>query len=272
MLRVLVLAVLVCTGAAADAQMPASKPRVPPGVDPGGIAIALVGNGLDYTDPEIARRLARDGEGEIIGMDLVDGDNRPYAPSGIATDASDGTRLAKLILSIYADARLVPVRIGFADQRTLSQAVGIVARTPARIVAILASDTLLEDGLQGRMRSARQVLFVVAASDATAVPGREPSLPEQDEGNVIRVAIAGGGSSPLPGRAGSADIWIRADEVSQPGTPAVDAVAIAAALAGCALHGREAQGGLQLRAVLLALAFGRGGLIGRECRLGARDR
>ena len=39
----------------------AGKPKVPPGRDPGGVAIAVIGSGVDYTLTNIARRLARDG-------------------------------------------------------------------------------------------------------------------------------------------------------------------------------------------------------------------
>ena len=82
---VLVIA-LAATGA--SAQSPA-KPKVPPGTDPGGTAIALIAHGVDYTDPEIAPRLARDGEGDIIGWDFIAGDNKPYAAG--AENGVDGT-------------------------------------------------------------------------------------------------------------------------------------------------------------------------------------
>src|SRR5215467_9057175 len=60
------------------------KPPVPPGRDPGGVAVALIG--IDYTLPAVARRLARDGEGELIGWDLQDQDRKPF-------DSSKGTAL-----------------------------------------------------------------------------------------------------------------------------------------------------------------------------------
>ena len=59
----------------AFAQKPADKPRVPPGVDPGGVAVAIIGSGINYTrSRDRGKRLARDGEGEIIGWDFVDND------------------------------------------------------------------------------------------------------------------------------------------------------------------------------------------------------
>ena len=50
-----VLAFALCQ--AVLAQTPASKPPVPPGRDPGGIAIAFIATGLDYTHIEIKDRL-----------------------------------------------------------------------------------------------------------------------------------------------------------------------------------------------------------------------
>lgn len=71
---------LAWAGAAAMAADAPRKPKLPPGVDPGGLAMAVIGDGIDYTRPEIATRLARDGEGELVGFDLVDRDRLPFAP------------------------------------------------------------------------------------------------------------------------------------------------------------------------------------------------
>ena len=80
--------VAVCVAllvAAAAAQTSSKKPPVPPGAPTRGFAIALLSDGIDYTRPGIAGKLARDGEGEIIGWDVVDNDRRPYRRSGPAT-------------------------------------------------------------------------------------------------------------------------------------------------------------------------------------------
>jgi hypothetical protein len=119
----------------------AADPPVPAGKDPGGAAVALITAGIDYTLPEIARALARDGEGELIGWDFVDNDRRPFAPSQDKTPANagggettQGTALAKLLAG--SSMRLVPVRVDAADPLSLARAAAFVARTPAR-VAIL---------------------------------------------------------------------------------------------------------------------------------------
>src|SRR5262245_28751980 len=126
----------------------AKKPPLPPGRDPGGVAIALITTGIDYTAPHIAQRLARDGEGELIGFDLVDNDNRPLGAARADTPAhwgGDGTVLAASILDATIGARLVPVRIDPSNSTSLARAVAFIAQTPARIVAVPMSGPRKED-------------------------------------------------------------------------------------------------------------------------------
>lgn len=234
----------------AHSQAPLVKPKVPPGIDPGGIAIALVGYGLDYTDPEIAPRLARDAEGEIIGWDLVDDDNRPSSRAGRDANGNDGTRLAKLLLSAYAYARLVPVRVASLDVPALSQTINFLTRTPARIIALPVSDRAAQEWLRQRAGMASQILIVAAATDETVPAGM---LSEPTAGNLVVVGAAG---TTLVGQNGTADVWITKRQSAQFGAPAnsAEAVAIAAGLAGCTQHGRGARAGFELKADLLALA------------------
>ena len=133
-LRMLSLALVLCAGCTSAS---AKDPRVPPGRDPGGVPVALISTGIDYTDPDVAKRLARDGEGEVLGWDFFDHDNRPFDVTGGQTPANwggDGTALAKLIAQ--PGVRIVPVRITPADPVSLAQAVAFIARTPARVVVL----------------------------------------------------------------------------------------------------------------------------------------
>ena len=83
------------------------KPRVPPGLDPGGVAVAIADPvGIHYADPQIAQRLARDGEGELIGWDFVDEDRRPFAEPGTKIAA---TSVAGVLLREAGAARLLAV-------------------------------------------------------------------------------------------------------------------------------------------------------------------
>ena len=120
-------ATLGLAAALAAAPAFATDPPVPVGQDPGGDAVATIDTaGIDYTMPAIAGVLARDGEGEIIGWDFVDNDNRPY--SKVANDraaaiAADSARNGK---------RLIPVRVDAAHPATLASAIAFVAKTPAK--------------------------------------------------------------------------------------------------------------------------------------------
>src|SRR5262245_64323105 len=107
MLRV-VVGLAGMLGRTARAQAQAKKPPLPPGRDPGGVAVALIASGVDYTLPEVARGLARDGEGDLIGFDSLDNDNRPFGDGG-------GTRVAVALLDKATGARLAPVRATLQD-------------------------------------------------------------------------------------------------------------------------------------------------------------
>ncbi|MCH9808320.1 MAG: hypothetical protein K0U74_11360 [Alphaproteobacteria bacterium] len=114
----------------------AADPRVPIGLDPGGPAIALITDGVDYTDPEIAKRLARDGEGEAIAFDLIDGDITPYAPA----DRGQGTQVVKTLLAIHPKARIIFARAATDDPVSVAKAMIFASRTPAKVTAIALSD------------------------------------------------------------------------------------------------------------------------------------
>ena len=205
----------------------AADPKVPPEQDPGGPALALIDSGIDYTSGRIAHRLARDGEGEIIGWDFVDNDRTPYAAplrapqgGGIAggVDAhnagksaasgasgwdagvktSNGTTIAELLLSAYSKGRLIPVRLLPGDAQTLANAIGFAINTPARIIAIaqpLNSEPLKEVVRQASMRF-KDHLFVVAGDIAapaadTSAPANAPKPSLKSLANVVVVLPIG---------------------------------------------------------------------------------
>jgi hypothetical protein len=165
---------------------PQKKPPVPPGRDPGGFAIAVIGSGLDYTRPEIAQRLARDGEGEIVGFDLEDSDRRPYAkPEGAKGSCGDigcNALPAHLALAEGQAARLAPFAAVITEARMLAGAIGMVAKSPARVVLI--------DGVPSAAVMAAaaerfpQLVFIAPAPDPA------PQLPRAALANVILVRDA----------------------------------------------------------------------------------
>src|SRR2546423_9158773 len=133
-LRAILLHLIAVAAFAVDALAQEKRPPLQPGRDPGGVAIALVTTGIDYTVPEVAQRLARDGEGELIGWDLEDQDRKPFDRSkgGARPEwGGDGTLIAS-VLSGGRWVRLVPVRVDPTDAASLARGIAVVAQTPAR--------------------------------------------------------------------------------------------------------------------------------------------
>lgn len=91
---------------AASAQSPL-KPPVPEGRDPGGIPIALLGPGVDYTAPDIAAHLARRNNGQIIGTDDNTLDALPFESETTRL----GAKFARALLKRVPNSRLIPVRL-----------------------------------------------------------------------------------------------------------------------------------------------------------------
>lgn len=183
----LAVAIVACA-VAALAQTPAPKPKLPPGVDPGGVAIGIITTGIDYRLGIAARCLARDGEGELIGWDLVDRDRLPFAARAVGV--MDDSVLASAV-NCDGRMRLVPVRIDTADAATIARAIAFLASTPARIV-VLPATHLPSDwaALQAAAERFGQVLIVIAAT-GDAVPEAVAKLP-----SVAQVsATVGGGDA-----------------------------------------------------------------------------
>lgn len=149
----------------------AGDPPVPPGTDPGGVAVAIIETGVDYTLPVIAEHLARDGEGEIIGWDFIDNDRLPFK----ATDDLEemdyshrGTAMARIVLKRALSARIAPVRIVTDDEGLIQKSVAFVARTPVKVAALALKQSsaalwaALRDGI---ILAKPKYLLVVAAGE-----------------------------------------------------------------------------------------------------------
>jgi hypothetical protein len=118
-----------------DAQ--GGRPKLPAGRDPGGIAVALIAaTGIDYTVPAIARRLARDGEGDLIGLNTIAGDNRPFAQGALA----EASNTALQTLATNETLRIVPIQFDPARTETLVKALRFAMASPARIIALSVPD------------------------------------------------------------------------------------------------------------------------------------
>jgi hypothetical protein len=170
------------------------KPRLPAGLDPGGVAIALLSTGIDYRAADIAQRLARDGEGDLIGWDLVDRDNRPFNGAAAETPAALGGDANVLVRAFgQSGRRVVPVRIDARDPVSLARAASFVAQTPARIVVVPMWTASAEEWATFGMaiKAFPDLLFIVAAGDEGRDIDREPVWPAAfGYGNVLVVSAA----------------------------------------------------------------------------------
>jgi hypothetical protein len=194
----------------AVAALAQEKPTLPPGRDPGGVAIALISTGIDYTVPTVAQRLARDGEGELIGWDLEDKDRKPFDKSKGTSRTEwggDGTLIASL-LSGARGVRLVPVRVNPADPTSLARAVAFVAQTPARVAVLPMWGTAPEDWEPLRQASMRfkEVLLIVPAGQGAetiypAALGLDNVLAVEQSTTSVEVAGFGGRVQRLSGAA-----------------------------------------------------------------------
>jgi hypothetical protein len=233
-----------------------NKPQLPPGRDPGGIAIALISTGIDYTLPDVAARLARDGEGELIGWDTVDGDNRPRAPRDRGADwtvnwGGDGTLLARAVGA--RGRRLIPVRISPAEPASLARAVAFLAATPARIVAVpmwSATESEWEPFRRAASR-ASGLLFIAAAGDAKDHDAHPVWPAAFGLSNVLVV-------SPGPGTGERVDALLATvggeGPLAVPESAPLAAVRAADAVAGCWPELIAAYRGSALKGALLAAA------------------
>jgi hypothetical protein len=115
----------------------ALNPPVPPGDDPGGIPVAVVDTGVNYLLPEIASRLARAQDGEILGFDYWDLDRRPFDVSPLPDPfypGRHGTRTASLVLEEAPVAKLVPYRYPRRDMDRMAALIKDAADQGVRIM------------------------------------------------------------------------------------------------------------------------------------------
>ena len=153
-----------------------AKPLVPAGLDAGGIAVALLGPGIDYTKAGLAARLARDGEGDPIGRDFVAGDNRPYEPQD-ASGRQPGTEAALTLIRFLASVRLVAVREHPADPAAIGRMLAFTTQSPSTITAWLSGAPSRRDWpilLEAAKRFPQTLIIVPAPVDQKAIAAVPP--------------------------------------------------------------------------------------------------
>jgi hypothetical protein len=213
-------------------------PAPMPGLDPGGVMVALIGRGVDYTRPGMANRLARDGEGEIIGFDLIDRDRRPFCRTGCeaVTDA------AMALLAAAPQSRLAVFRVEGAA--AAAPAVQMAAQATAAIVVLdLPQDATTAALVRAATTRFPDTLIVLAprpAAPPTPVPSTPSALPPpaaappvapavEPDTVVVATPCPPTGAAAMPGCPPSPPPTDGAPAVAEAGLARAAAVAAAAA-------------------------------------------
>jgi hypothetical protein len=161
-----ILLVMWAIAASAAAQTPAIKPKLPPGRDPGGALVGLLTTGIDPTRADVARCLARDGEGELIGWDMVD---RTRAPFRALQAGQFGDESAFASLPCDGHVRVAPVRIDPADGVTYGKALAFFSTTAARVILLPAANLPADWSALKQAAAAFPQLTVLVETDAQLV-------------------------------------------------------------------------------------------------------
>ena len=175
-----VLLLTVCAGATAQTV----KPKVPAGIDPGGLGIALITHGVDYTKPAVAARLARDGEGDLVGADLVDGTQRPFAANNALDD----------ILVALAPGRVIPMRVGEGRQLgSFEPGLVFLKQTATRVVVLPRALRSKADWAPfvTAAKAWPSMLFLMAADDIRDAPGQRCETTAQLNGDDMPPSALG---------------------------------------------------------------------------------
>ncbi|MGD9804384.1 MAG: hypothetical protein AB7E81_03885 [Hyphomicrobiaceae bacterium] len=223
----------------------AADPKVPPGRDPGGIAVAIIGGGLDYRRQELASRIARDGEGELIGWDFVDENRTPFAAAG-GSDPVVGIIVAE------SSARLLAVRVANGEERQIPQAFRFIRDTPAR-VALLVTGPAAPVERGNLVMAARQLTQVLIVVPARLVAPESPGAPATGDASGLLVVAA-------VGSVAKGDVSVEADAGAAVGGethPDDVAAARIAALAVRLISKESLLAGSALRERLIGLAKAR---------------
>ena len=155
---------------------------VPAGGDPGGVAVALVDSGVNYTLPVIARRLARDGAGRVLGYDYWDMDARPF---DLDTSRSPffpirhGTRVASILLREAPAARFIPYRYPRPDLGRMADLIADAEAKGSIVIALPLGSNKRADwaAFEAAARARPHLLFIVSAGNNGRDIDAEPVYP-----------------------------------------------------------------------------------------------
>ena len=172
------------------------NPPVPAGADPGGVAVALFDSGIDYTQPSVAPRLARDAEGRVLGYDFWDLDERPFDSHPVASPffpARHGTSVASVLIHEAPEARLLPFRYPRPAMDRMADMVEAARAGGAVVVSLPMGSNKASDwgAFETAARARPEMLFVVSAGNNGRDIDQAPVYPAAlDLDNLLVVTSA----------------------------------------------------------------------------------
>jgi len=158
------------------------NPPVPEGTDPGGVLVALIDTGINYTLTEFALRLARDGAGRLLGYDYWDMDERPYdmePARSVFYPLHHGTAVASVLLAEAPQVRLAVYRYPRPQMDRFADLVAHADRSGAQIVNLAMGSNRLEEwqAMEKAARARPHMLFIVSAGNDGRDIDEEPVYP-----------------------------------------------------------------------------------------------
>ncbi|MBT5298159.1 MAG: S8 family serine peptidase [Rhodospirillaceae bacterium] len=175
---------------------PAVPPSADPGADPGGAVVAVVDTGVNYLLDVIARRLARDGAGKILGVDYWDQDARPF---DVDTGRSaffplhHGTAVASIVLREAPAARIIPYRFPRPEMSRMGELVADADQKGAIIINMAMGSSKHGDweAFEAAARARPHMLFIISAGNDGRDIDKRPVYPAAlDLGNILTVTSA----------------------------------------------------------------------------------
>jgi len=185
------------------------------------IRVALVDSGVNYTLPGIAKALARDDKGQLIGYDFWDMDDRPFDahPARGGRLLRHGTKTASVLIREAPEARLVPYRYPRPDMRRMADLIAHAKRHDVRIIGLPLGGNQPEEwaAFEQAATDNPDILFVASAGNNARDIDQFPVYPASlTLGNLVVVSSADDFVRPAAGvnwGRGSVDYLVPAEQI-----------------------------------------------------------
>ena len=158
------------------------NPPVPKRRDPGGVVVAQVDTGVNYLLDFVGPRLARDGDGGVLGFDFWDMDAWPFDVDTARSaffPLHHGTAVASILLREAPTARLIPYRYPRPEMARMADLVADADKKGAVIVNMAMGSNKRQDwdALAQAAAERPHMLFIISAGNNGRDIDRTPVYP-----------------------------------------------------------------------------------------------